>query len=36
MGVLHLDMLWNLGYLLLFTLIFFPLALIAMHRRLIR
>jgi lipooligosaccharide transport system permease protein len=36
LGVLDLSLLWNLTYLVVFTLIFFPLALFVMRRRLVR
>jgi lipooligosaccharide transport system permease protein len=36
MGELPLSLLWNMGYLLLFSLIFFPLAVVKMHKRLIK
>jgi lipooligosaccharide transport system permease protein len=35
-GELPLSLLWNVGYLLLFSLIFFSLALVKMHKRLIK
>ena len=35
-GQIHLSLLWEIGYLLLFSLIFFPLAILKMHRRLIK
>ncbi len=35
-GVMDFDLLWNVGYLLLFSLVFFPLAIFVMHRRLIK
>lgn len=35
-GVMGFDLLWNVGYLLLFSLVFFPLAIFVMHRRLIK
>jgi len=36
MGEIPLSLLWNMGYLLLFSLIFFPLAVMKMHKRLIK
>jgi lipooligosaccharide transport system permease protein len=36
LGSLPLSLLWAIGYLLLFSLIFFPLAVIQMHKRLIK
>lgn len=36
LGLLNIEILWSLGYLFLISLIFFPLALWTMHRRLIR
>lgn len=36
LGQLHLSALWNIAYLVVFSLIFFPLALMKMHRRLIK
>ena len=35
-GVMGFDLLWNIGYLLVFSLVFFPLAIFVMHRRLIK
>lgn len=35
-GKIHTALLWDLGYLLLFTAVFFPLALRKMHNRLIK
>lgn len=35
-GLISPGLLWNVAYLLIFTLIFFPLALVRMHRRLIK
>jgi len=35
-GQIHISLLWEIGYLLLFSLIFFPLAILKMHRRLIK
>ena len=35
-GLIRADLLWNLAYLLIFCLIFFPLAVFRMHRRLIK
>lgn len=35
LGILNVDLLWNLAYLFVFSLIFFPLALLSMDRRLI-
>jgi lipooligosaccharide transport system permease protein len=35
-GSFHLSMILEIGYLLIFTLIFFPLAILRMHRRLIK
>jgi lipooligosaccharide transport system permease protein len=35
-GRIDLSLLWEIGYLLLFTFIFFPLAILKMHRRLIK
>ena len=35
-GVMDVKLLWNFGYLLIFSLIFFPLAIIKMHKRLIK
>jgi len=35
-GQFHLSLFWAMGYLLLFSFIFFPLAILKMHRRLIR
>ena len=35
-GQIHLSLLWEIGYLLLFSLIFFPLAILKMHRHLIK
>ena len=35
-GQFHLSLLWEIGYLLLFSLIFFPLAIFKMRRRLIK
>jgi len=35
LGITRPDLLWEIGYLVLFCLVFFPLALFAMHRRLI-
>jgi lipooligosaccharide transport system permease protein len=36
LGTISPDLLWELGYLVLFSLICFPLALVVMHRRLIQ
>jgi lipooligosaccharide transport system permease protein len=36
LGLIRADLLWNLAYLLIFCLIFFPLAVFRMHRRLIK
>jgi len=36
LGTLRAGMLWNVAYLLVFCLIFFPLALVAMRRRLVQ
>jgi lipooligosaccharide transport system permease protein len=36
LGKLHLSLLWEVSYLLLFSVIFFPLALLKMHKRLIK
>lgn len=36
LGILQLDLLWNVGYLLVFSCIFFPLAIVKMHQRLIK
>ena len=36
LGKLHLSLLWQVSYLLLFSVIFFPLALLKMHKRLIK
>jgi lipooligosaccharide transport system permease protein len=36
LGKLPLSLLWEIGYLLLFSLIFFPLAVTKMHKRLIK
>jgi len=30
------DLLWGVAYLLVFSLVFFPLAILRMHRRLIK
>jgi lipooligosaccharide transport system permease protein len=35
LGLITADLFWEISYLFLFCLIFFPLALVAMHRRLI-
>jgi lipooligosaccharide transport system permease protein len=35
-GRIDLSLLWGIGYLLLFSFIFFPLAILKMHRRLIK
>lgn len=35
-GLLTADLLWSMGYLLVFCLVFFPLAIFGMHRRLIK
>ncbi len=35
-GQIHLPLLWEIGYLLLFSIIFFPLAILKMRRRLIK
>jgi lipooligosaccharide transport system permease protein len=35
-GKTHPSLLWEIGYLLIFSLIFFPLAILKMHRRLIK
>ncbi|MDY6855757.1 MAG: ABC transporter permease [Thermodesulfobacteriota bacterium] len=35
-GVMGFDLLWNIGYLLVFSILFFPLAIFVMHRRLIK
>jgi lipooligosaccharide transport system permease protein len=35
-GQIHISLLWEIGYLLLFSLIFFPLALLKMQQRLIK
>jgi lipooligosaccharide transport system permease protein len=35
-GQMHLSLLWEIGYLLLFSFIFFPLAILKMRRRLIK
>ncbi|MEJ2723561.1 MAG: ABC transporter permease [Deltaproteobacteria bacterium] len=35
-GLLSLDLVWNLVYLFVFTLLFLPLAIVKMHRRLIK
>jgi lipooligosaccharide transport system permease protein len=35
-GQINLSLLWEIGYLLLFSVIFFPLAILKMHRRLIK
>jgi len=36
LGLMNPDLLWGLAYLLLFSLFFFPLAILRMHRRLIK
>jgi lipooligosaccharide transport system permease protein len=36
LGLMRADLLWSLAYLLVFCLIFFPLAIFKMHRRLIK
>jgi len=35
LGLIGVDLLWEIGYLLAFCLVFFPAALIGMHRRLV-
>ncbi|HNR13595.1 MAG TPA: ABC transporter permease [Thermodesulfobacteriota bacterium] len=35
-GVMMPELFWNVGYLLLFSAVFFPLALIKMHKRLVK
>ena len=35
-GLITPDLLWSVAYLLVFSLVFFPLALLGMHRRLIK
>jgi lipooligosaccharide transport system permease protein len=35
-GRIDLSLLWGIGYLLLFSFIFFPFAILKMHRRLIK
>ncbi|MEW6616499.1 MAG: ABC transporter permease [Thermodesulfobacteriota bacterium] len=35
-GYVGINLLWNAGYLLVFSIIFFPLAILVMHRRLIK
>jgi lipooligosaccharide transport system permease protein len=35
-GQIHISLFWEIGYLLLFSLIFFPLAILKMQRRLIK
>jgi lipooligosaccharide transport system permease protein len=35
-GYVGINLLWNVGYLLVFSVIFFPLAVFVMHRRLIK
>ena len=36
LGIIHAGLLWQVGYLIVFSLIFFPLGLFAMHQRLIK
>jgi lipooligosaccharide transport system permease protein len=36
LGILNAGLLWSIAYLLIFSLIFFPLALIQMRKRLIK